>query len=70
MTQDKTPDKEQLMAELKQAQTARSNRQKALFEVADAAHKGLSDKTDAVRIIKKADQLRFASAFKDLMNTK
>lgn len=62
--------KERLMAELKQAQKLRSNRQKALYDVADAAHKGLASKTDAVRIIKHADQQRFASAIKDLMNIK
>jgi len=69
--EDDTPaDRDRLLAELKQAQSARTRRQKALYDVADAAQNGMADRVDAVRVIQKADKQRFASAISDLMKTR
>jgi len=70
MEDDKPADRDRLLAELKQAQSARTRRQKALYDVADAAQNGMADRVDAVRVIQKADKQRFASAISDLMKTR
>lgn len=70
MDNDTPSNRDRLLAELKQAQSERSRRQKALYDVADAAQNGMADRVDAVRVIHKADKQRFASAISDLMKTR
>lgn len=70
MDNDTPSNRDRLLAELKQAQSERSKRQKALYDVADAAKNGMADRVDAVRVIHKADKQRFASAISDLMKTR
>ena len=70
MDNDTPSNRDRLLAELKQAQSERSKRQKALYDVADAAQNGMANRVDAVRVIQKADKQRFALAISDLMKTR